>query len=224
MAAGAGLGTAIGIGTAIYGGIAAKKVRKGIEKEMANRPGLSTPAALSKLLSTAESREGMGMSDAAKNLAQTSAAQGMSTGISALTKAGRGGLMSGVSNLVRGQQEGANQLAVQDEAARQRNLAAAQQARGMMAQNQSAIQRDRQDAYQEKLSFMNQRYNQMQGLASQGLGIAASSAAKMDSNPFSGLFKKKDNSLSLGARINQVHQDAGPINTLSPLLIPKQSR
>lgn len=191
MAAGAGLSTAIGLGTSIYGGIAAKKVRKDIEGQMANRPGLSTPAALSKMVSTAESREGMGISDAAKNLAQTTAAQGMSTGISALTKAGRGGLASGVSNLVRGQQESANQMAVQDEAARQRNLAAAQQARGMMAQNQMAIQKDRQDAYQEKLSFLNQRYNQMQGLASQGLAIAASSAAKIDKNPFSGLFKKK---------------------------------
>lgn len=191
MAIGPAIGTAIGLGTALIGGIKAKKVRKGIEGEMANRPGLSTPAALSKLVSTAESREGMGLSDAAKNLAQTSAAQGMSTGISALTKAGRGGLMSGASNLIRAQQEGANQLAVQDEAARQRNLAAAQQARGMMAQNQMAIQKDRQDAYQEKLSFMNQRYNQMQGLASQGLGIAASSAAKIEKNPFAGLFKKK---------------------------------
>jgi hypothetical protein len=190
MAAGPLIGTAIGLGTAIYGGIAAKKVRKNIEGEMANRPGLSTPAALSKLTATAESREGMGISDAAKNLAQTSAAQGMSTGISALTKAGRGGLASGVTSLVRGQQDSANQMALQDEAARQRNLGAAQQARGMMAQSQMAIQKDRQDAYQEKLSFLNQRYNQMQGLASQGLGIAASSAAKIDKNPFAGLFKK----------------------------------
>jgi hypothetical protein len=115
----------------------------------------------------------------------------MSTGVSALTKAGRGALASGVTSLVRGQQDAANQMALQDEAARQRNLGAAQQARGMMAQNQMAIQRDRQEGYQEKLSFMNQRYNQMQGLASQGLGIAATSAAKMDKNPFSGLFKKK---------------------------------
>jgi hypothetical protein len=190
MAIGPVIGTAIGLGTALVGGIGAKKVRKGIEREMANRPGLSTPAALSKLVSTAEDRERMGLSDAAKNLAQTTAAQGMSTGISALTKAGRGGLMSGASNLIRTQQEGANQLAVQDENARLRNQAAAQQARGMMAQNQMAIQKDRQEAYQEKLSFMNQRYNQMQGLASQGLGVAASSAAKIEKNPFAGLFKK----------------------------------
>lgn len=191
MAIGPAIGTAIGLGTALIGGIGAKKVRKGLEKEMANRPGLSTPAALSKLVSTAEDRERMGLSDAAKNLAQTTAAQGMSTGVSALTKAGRGGLMSGASNLIRTQQEGANQLAVQDEAARLRNQAAAQQARGMMAQNQMAIQKDRQEAYQEKLSFMNQRYNQMQGLASQGLGVAASSAAKIEKNPFAGLLKKK---------------------------------
>lgn len=191
MAIGPAIGTAIGLGTAIAGGIGARKVRKGLEREMANRPGLSTPAALSKLVSTAESREGMGLSDAAKTLAQTTAAQGMSTGISALTKAGRGGLMSGASNLIRTQQEGANQLALQDESARLRNQAAAQQARGMMAQNQMAIQKDRQDAYQERLSFMNQRYNQMQGLASQGLGIAASSAAKIEKNPFAGLLKKK---------------------------------
>lgn len=191
MAIGPVIGTAIGLGTALVGGIGAKKVRKGIEREMANRPGLSTPAALSKLVSTAEDRERMGLSDAAKNLAQTTAAQGMSTGISALTKAGRGGLISGASNLIRTQQEGANQLAVQDENARLRNQAAAQQARGMMAQNQMAIQKDRQEAYQEKLSFMNQRYNQMQGLASQGLGVAASSAAKIEKNPFAGLLKKK---------------------------------
>jgi hypothetical protein len=114
----------------------------------------------------------------------------MSTGISALTRAGRGGIMSGASNLIRTQQEAANQLAVQDENARLRNQAAAQQARGMMAQNQMAIQKDRQEAYQERLSFMNQRYNQMQGLASQGLGVAASSAAKIEKNPFAGLFKK----------------------------------
>ena len=190
MAIGPVIGTAIGLGTALVGGIGAKKVRKGIEREMANRPGLSTPAALSKLVSTAEDRERMGLSDAAKNLAQTTAAQGMSTGISALTKAGRGGLLSGASGLIRTQQEGANQLAVQDENARLRNQAAAQQARGMMAQNQMAIQKDRQEAYQEKLSFMNQRYNQMQGLASQGLGVAASSAAKIEKNPFAGLFKK----------------------------------
>ena len=191
MAAGAGIGTAIGLGTALIGGIKAKKVRKDIEGTMANRPGLSTPAALAKLTATAESREGMGISDAAKNLAQTSAAQGMSTGISALTKAGRGALSSGATNLIRSQQDAANQMALQDEAARQRNLGAAQQARGMMAQNQMAIQKDRQEGYQEKLSFLNQRYNQMQGLASQGLGIAAASAAKIDKNPFSGLFKKK---------------------------------
>jgi hypothetical protein len=190
MAIGPAIGTAIGLGTAIYGGISAGKVRKGLEREMANRPGLSTPAALSKLVSTAEDRERMGLSDAAKNLAQTTAAQGMSTGISALTKAGRGGLMSGASNLIRTQQEAANQLAVQDENARLRNQSAAQQARGMMAQNQMAIQKDRQEAYQERLSFMNQRYNQMQGLASQGLGVAASSAAKIEKNPFAGLFKK----------------------------------
>lgn len=189
---GAAIGTGIGLITSLIGGIGAKKARKGMEREMANRPGLSTPAALSKLVSTAESREGMGLSDTAKTLAQTTAAQGMSTGISALTKAGRGGLMSGASNLIRTQQEGANQLALQDESARLRNQAAAQQARGMMAQNQMAIQKDRQDAYQEKLSFLNQRYNQMQGLASQGLGIAASSAAEMKKeNPFAGLFKKK---------------------------------
>lgn len=188
MAIGPVIGTAIGLGTALVGGIGAKKVRKGIEREMANRPGLSTPAALSKLVSTAEDRERMGLSDAAKNLAQTTAAQGMSTGISALTKAGRGGLLSGASGLIRTQQEGANQLAVQDENARLRNQAAAQQARGMMAQNQMAIQKDRQEAYQEKLSFMNQRYNQMQGLASQGLGVAASSASKI------GLSKKKGKS------------------------------
>lgn len=218
MAAGAIAGTAIGLGTAIYGGIAAKKIRKGIEKEMANRPGLSTPAALSKMVSTAESREGMGMSDAAKNLAQTSAAQGMSTGISALTKAGRGGLMSGISGLVRGQQDASNQLGVQDEAARQRNLGLAQQARGIMAQNQSAIQRDRQDAYQEKLSFMNQRYNQMQGLASQGLGIAAASAANID-----GLSKKKDNTgVDLADFIRKTQQTAGPLNSVSPLFRPRQ--
>jgi hypothetical protein len=190
MAIGPAIGTAIGLGTAIYGGISAGKVRKGLEREMANRPGLSTPAALSKLVSTAEDRERMGLSDAAKNLAQTTAAQGMSTGISALTRAGRGGIMSGASNLIRTQQEAANQLAVQDENARLRNQAAAQQARGMMAQNQMAIQKDRQEAYQERLSFMNQRYNQMQGLASQGLGVAASSAAKIEKNPFAGLFKK----------------------------------
>jgi hypothetical protein len=190
MAIGPAIGTAIGLGTAIYGGISAGKVRKGLEREMANRPGFSTPAALSKLVSTAEDRERMGLSDAAKNLAQTTAAQGMSTGISALTKAGRGGLMSGASNLIRTQQEAANQLAVQDENARLRNQSAAQQARGMMAQNQMAIQKDRQEAYQERLSFMNQRYNQMQGLASQGLGVAASSAAKIEKNPFAGLFKK----------------------------------
>jgi hypothetical protein len=219
MAAGAGLGAAIGLGTAIYGGIAAGKVRKGIERQMANRPGLSTPAALSKMVATAESREGMGISDAAKNLAQTSAAQGMSTGASALTKAGRGALASGVTSLVRGQQDAANQMALQDEAARQRNLGAAQQARGMMAQNQTAIQRDRQDAYQEKLSFMNQRYNQMQGLASQGLGIAASSAAKMEKNPFSGLFKKPE--VNVGDFIKKVQNIAGPINTINPLLIPR---
>jgi hypothetical protein len=219
MAAGAGLGAAIGLGTAIYGGIAAGKVRKGIERQMANRPGLSTPAALSKMVATAESREGMGISDAAKNLAQTSAAQGMSTGVSALTKAGRGALASGVTSLVRGQQDAANQMALQDEAARQRNLGAAQQARGMMAQNQTAIQRDRQDAYQEKLSFMNQRYNQMQGLASQGLGIAASSAAKMEKNPFSGLFKKPE--VNVGDFIKKVQNTAGPINTINPLLIPR---
>lgn len=189
---GAAIGTGIGLITSLIGGIGAKKARKAMEREMANRPGLSTPAALSKLVSTAESREGMGLSDTAKTLAQTTAAQGMSTGISALTKAGRGGLMSGASNLIRTQQEGANQLALQDESARLRNQAAAQQARGMMAQNQMAIQKDRQDAYQEKLSFLNQRYNQMQGLASQGLGIAASSAAEMKKeNPFAGLFKKK---------------------------------
>jgi hypothetical protein len=191
MAIGPAVGTAIGLGTAIYGGIAAKKVRKGIEGEMANRPGLSTPAALSKLVSTAEDRERMGLSDAAKNLYQTTAAQGMSTGMSSLTKAGRGGLLSGASGLIRTQQEGANQLAAQDENARLRNQAAAQQARGMMAQNQMAIQKDRQEAYQEKLSFMNQRYNQMQGLASQGLGVAASAAAKIEKNPFAGLLKKK---------------------------------
>ena len=190
MAAGAGLGALVGLGTALIGGIGAKKVRKGIESEMANRPGLSTPAALSKLVSTAEDRERMGLSDAAKNLAQTTAAQGMSTGISALTKAGRGGLISGASNLIRTQQEGANQLAVQDENARLRNQAAAQQARGMMAQNQMAIQKDRQEAYQEKLSFLGQRYNQMQGLASQGLGIAGTQAAKMDKNPLAGIGKK----------------------------------
>jgi hypothetical protein len=190
MAIGPAIGTAIGLGTAIYGGISAGKVRKGLEREMANRPGLSTPAALSKLVSTAEDRERMGLSDAAKNLAQTTAAQGMSTGISALTRAGRGGIMSGASNLIRTQQEAANQLAVQDENARLRNQSAAQQARGMMAQNQMAIQKDRQEAYQERLSFMNQRYNQMQGLASQGLGVAASSAAKIEKNPFAGLFKK----------------------------------
>ena len=190
MAAGAGIGTAIGLGTALIGGIKAKKVRKDIEGTMANRPGLSTPAALSKMVSTAESREGMGISDAAKNLAQTSAAQGMSTGISALTKAGRGALASGATSLVRGQQDAANQMAMQDEAARQRNLASAQQARGMMAQNQMAIQKDRQEAYQEKLSFLNQRYNQMQGLASQGLGIAGTSAAEMDKNPLKGAGKK----------------------------------
>lgn len=189
MAAGAGIGTAIGLGTAIYGGIAAKKARKDIERQMANREGLSTPAALSKLVSTAEDRERMGISDAAKNLYQTTAAQGMSTGISSLTKAGRGGLLSGASGLIRTQQEGANQLAAQDESARQRNLASAQQARGMMAQNQMAIQKDRQEAYQEKLSFMNQRYNQMQGLASQGLGIAGAQAAKMDKNPLAGIGK-----------------------------------
>ena len=129
MAIGPAIGTAIGLGTAIYGGISAGKVRKGLEREMANRPGLSTPAALSKLVSTAEDRERMGLSDAAKNLAQTTAAQGMSTGISALTRAGRGGIMSGASNLIRTQQEAANQLAVQDENARLRNQAAAQQAR-----------------------------------------------------------------------------------------------
>lgn len=189
---GAAIGTGIGLITSVIGGIGAKKARKGMESEMANRPGLSTPAALSKLVSTAEDRERMGISDAAKNLYQTTAAQGMSTGISSLTKAGRGGLISGASGLIRTQQEGANQLAAQDENARLRNQAAAQQARGMMAQNQMAIQRDRQDAYQERLSFMNQRYNQMQGLASQGLGIAASSAAEMKKeNPFAGLFKKK---------------------------------
>ena len=44
---------------------------------------------------------------------------------------------------------------------------------------------------QEKLSFLNNRYNQMQGLASQGLAIAGSQAAKIEKNPFSGLFKKK---------------------------------
>jgi hypothetical protein len=191
MAAGAGIGTAIGLTTALIGGIGARKARKEIEGAMANRTGLSTPAALSKLVSTAESREGMGISDAAKNLAETSAAQGMSTGISALKKAGRGALASGATSLIRAQQDSANQMAMQDEAARRRNLAEAQQARGMMAQNQMAIQKDRQEAYQEKLSFLNQRYNQMQGLASQGLGVAATSAAKMDKNPFSGLFKKK---------------------------------
>ena len=189
MAIGPAIGTAIGLGTAIYGGISAGKVRKGLEREMANRPGLSTPAALSKLVSTAEDRERMGLSDAAKNLAQTTAAQGMSTGISALTRAGRGGIMSGASNLIRTQQEAANQLAVQDENARLRNQAAAQQARGMMAQNQMAIQKDRQEAYQERLSFMNQRYNQMKGLASQGLGIAASSAAELTKNPFKKISK-----------------------------------
>jgi hypothetical protein len=188
---GAAIGTGIGLVTSLIGGIGAKKARKGMEREMANRPGLSTPEALSKLVSTAEDRERMGISDAAKNLYQTTAAQGMSTGISSLTKAGRGGLISGASGLIRTQQEGANQLAAQDENARLRNQAAAQQARGMMAQNQMAIQKDRQEAYQEKLSFMNQRYNQMQGLASQGLGIAASSAAKIEKNPFAGLFKKK---------------------------------
>ena len=217
MAIGPAIGTAIGLGTALVGGIGAKKVRKGLEREMANRPGLSTPAALSKLVSTAEDRERMGLSDAAKNLAQTTAAQGMSTGISALVKSGRGGLISGISGLVRGQQEGANQLAVQDENARLRNLAAAQQARGMMAQNQSAIQRDRQDAYQEKLSFMNQRYNQMQGLASQGLGIAAASAVNIG-----GLSKKKDNTIDLADFIRKTQQTAGPINSVSPLLIPRQ--
>jgi hypothetical protein len=190
MAAGAGIGAAIGLGTALIGGIKAKKVRKDIEGTMANRPGLSTPAALAKLTATAESREGMGISDAAKNLAQTSAAQGMSTGISALTKAGRGALSSGATSLIRSQQDAANQMALQDDAARQRNLGAAQQARGMMAQNQMAIQQDRQDAYQEKLSFLNQRYNQMQGLASQGLGIAGTSAAEMDKNPLKGVGKK----------------------------------
>jgi hypothetical protein len=189
MAAGAGIGTAIGLGTALIGGIKAKKVRKEIEGTMANRPGLSTPAALSKMVATAESREGMGISDAAKNLAQTSAAQGMSTGISALTKGGRGALASGATSLIRSQQDAANQMALQDEAARQRNLGAAQQARGMMAQNQMAIQKDRQEAYQERLSFMNQRYNQMQGLASQGLGIAASSAAELTKNPFKKISK-----------------------------------
>lgn len=189
---GAAIGTGIGLVTSLIGGIGAKKARKGMEREMANRPGLSTPAALSKLVSTAEDRERMGISDAAKNLYQTTAAQGMSTGISSLTKAGRGGLISGASGLIRTQQEGANQLAAQDENARLRNQAAAQQARGMMAQNQMAIQKDRQEAYQEKLSFLNQRYNQMQGLASQGLGVAASSAAEMKKeNPFAGLFKKK---------------------------------
>jgi hypothetical protein len=198
MAAGAGIGTAIGLGTALVGGIKAKKIRKDIEGTMANRPGLSTPAALAKLTATAESREGMGISDAAKNLAQTSAAQGMSTGISALTKGGRGALASGATSLIRSQQDAANQMALQDEAARQRNLGAAQQARGMMAQNQMAIQKDRQEAYQEKLSFLNNRYNQMQGLASQGLGIAGTQAAKMEKNPLAGvgkaitgLFKKK---------------------------------
>jgi hypothetical protein len=60
----------------------------------------------------------------------------------------------------------------------------------MMAQNQMAIQKDRQDAYQEKLSFLNQRYNQMQGLASQGLGIAGAQAAKMETNPLAGVGKK----------------------------------
>jgi hypothetical protein len=190
MAAGAGIGAAVGLTTSLIGGIGARKVRKEIEGAMANRAGLSTPAALSKLVATAESREGMGISDAARNLAQTSAAQGMSTGISALKKAGRGALLSGATGLVRAQQDASNQMALQDEDARQRNLAAAQQARGMMAQNQMAIQKDRQEAYQEKLSFMNQRYNQMQGLASQGLGIAASSAAKMDKNPLAGVGKK----------------------------------
>lgn len=191
MAIGPAVGTSIGLVTSLIGGIGAKKVRKGLEREMANRPGISTPAALSKLVATAEDRERMGISDAAKNLYQTTAAQGMSTGISSLTKAGRGGLISGASGLIRTQQEGANQLAAQDENARLRNQAAAQQARGMMAQNQMAIQKDRQEAYQEKLSFMNQRYNQMQGLASQGLGVAASSAAKIEKNPFAGLLKKK---------------------------------
>lgn len=221
MAAGAGIGTAIGLGTAIYGGISAGKVRKGLEREMANRPGLSTPAALAKLTATAESREGMGLSDAAKNLAQTSAAQGMSTGVSALTKAGRGGLISGISGLVRGQQDASNQMALQDENARLRNQSAAQQARGMMAQNQMAIQRDRQDAYQEKLSFMNQRYNQMQGLASQGLGIAASSAANID-----GLKKKSSvDPLStpnyLEDYMRRTREAAGPINTINPLFKPR---
>jgi hypothetical protein len=181
---GALIGTAVGLGTAAVAGNKAKKIRKDIEGEMGNRPGLSTPAALSKLVATAESREGMGMSDASKNLAQTTAAQGMSTGLSALTRAGRGALASNVTGLVRGQQDAANQMAVQDSEARRRNLAEAQQSRAMLAQNQMAIQRDRQDAYQEKLSFLNQRYNQMQGLTSQGLGVAAGSAAKITGNPF----------------------------------------
>jgi hypothetical protein len=178
------IGAGIGLATSLIGGIGAKKTRKTIEQQMLSRPGLSTPAALSKLVSTAESREGMGMSDASKNLAQTTAAQGMSTGLSALTRAGRGALASNVTGLVRGQQDAANQMAVQDSEARRRNLAEAQQARAMLAQNQMAQQRDKQDAYQEKLSFLNQRYNQMQGLASQGLGVAAGSAAKMLGNPF----------------------------------------
>jgi hypothetical protein len=184
MSVGAAAGTAIGGLTALMGGIGARKIRKGIEQQMLSRPGLSTPAALSKLVSTAESREGMGMSSASRNLAQTTAAQGMSTGLSALTRAGRGALASNVTGLVRGQQDAANQMAVQDSESRRRNLAEAQQARAMLAQNQMVQQRDKQDAYQEKLSFLNQRYNQMQGLVSQGLGVAAGSAAKITSNPF----------------------------------------
>lgn len=173
MAITAAVIAALGIGTAIYGGVQASKARKAAAENARNRPVYTMPQSEWDTLSLLENRAGQGLSDDSKRLYGQSLDRGLNSGLDAILKGG--GNVNNVANLFDNYASASNALAVRDDEARLRNLNALIAQRQRMAEyadKDYAI--NRREPWMDRAQALAQEQAQGQQTMWSGINTAAS--------------------------------------------------
>lgn len=164
---------AIGGGTAIAGGIKAKKARLAAEANAKNRPVYQIPQSEYDTLDLLQNRAGQGLSDSSKQLYQQNQDRALTAGINGVLQGG--GSVNNIDSLLSRYSDANGRIALADDEAKVKNIYALIGQRQRMSDFQDKqFQINQQAPFLDKQAAYAQQQAQGQGMVSSGLNTAAS--------------------------------------------------